>query len=252
LADDAKPAWVKPFEVGLDSYSRVARLKPALITAAPVAFTLLAWAPGHGWTWDALVVLLGYLGVGYLLAMWARVLGLAKEPALWEYIGGRPTELELSHANARNKIKLAHRHNRLRVLIPDVTIPSAAEEQNDPAHAHDVYDTCTTVLKAKTRERKNSAEYELVFQENCNFGFFRNLWGLKPIGIFLSAAGVAILVARLYGEFTLKATVEPIDTVLAALNAAFLLAWLFLVRPKFIKVVAYSYADRLLETIDVL
>jgi hypothetical protein len=45
---------------------------------------------------------------------------------------------------------------------------------------------------------------------------------------------------------------EVVVAVLAALNAAFLLFWLFFVRPTFTKVVAYTYAERLLETIDLL
>ena len=231
---------------GLDAYTRNARLKPALITALPTAWTVMAWAPGNALGWSGLWSLFVAGGGMWLLSQMARDRGKRSEKELFDKFGGRPTEQLLSHAQAPNKVRLSRQHEKLRGLLPDVHIPSADDEMKDPSAAHEVYVACTGYLISRTRDDR------LLFQENMNYGFRRNLWGLKPFGVAISAGGAVALGLRLYLDFSTQLSVLPLTVVFELLNVLMLAAWLFWFRSSWVMIPAYAYADRLLDALDIL
>ena len=91
-----------------------------------------------------------------------------------------------------------------------------------------------------------------MFIENCNFGFRRNLLGLKPVGLSIALLSAIILGSRLYGEFADHRMVSPAMVTAAGLNVLFVVLWLFVFRPQWVKVPADAYAERLLESLDTL
>src|SRR5262245_43905742 len=122
--------------LGLDAYTRNARLKPALIAMLPVAWTIMAWGPGNASGWSALWTLFVAGGGTWLLSQVARDRGKKKENQLFDSFGGRPTERLLSHGHAQNPTRLRQRHAKLAELLPDLRVPSAEEEIKAPAAAH--------------------------------------------------------------------------------------------------------------------
>ncbi len=64
--------------------------------------------------------------------------------------------------------------------MPGVTLPSPEAEATDPEAADSLYDSAVQWLIPQTR---SGGRFPLVFQENVNYGFRRNLWGLRPIGL---------------------------------------------------------------------
>jgi hypothetical protein len=64
---------------------------------------------------------------------------------------------------------------------------SLEEELLNPDYALDCYDSCGDLLREKTRDKD---KFSLIFQENMNYGFRRNLWGMKTLGIFTSLMGI--------------------------------------------------------------
>jgi hypothetical protein len=68
-------------------------------------------------------------------------------------------------------------------------IPSSREEEAaDVALAEAAYASCTDTLRELSRDKP---KYPLVFEENVNLGFRRNLWAMKPAAVVI-AAGSAI------------------------------------------------------------
>ncbi len=140
------------------------------------------------------------------------------------------------------------RHRRLAELLPDLKFPSPYEEAADPATADAIYEAAAVYLRENTRDRDR---FRLVFEENCNYGFRRNLLGMKPVGVAMALLGVGAVVVILSGRLDMEAHV-PTTVAACAINLLLLLAWLFWITPNWVKAAADEYADRLLGTTSTL
>jgi len=143
---------------------------------------------------------------------------------------------------------LARRHKKLQELLPDVKMPSPEEEFKNPEAADEVYDSCLSFIREKTRNKKR---FGLVFEENCNYGFRRNLWGMKPIGISLSALStLAIVILILKNLFSKEIPITPFMIGGGPINLLFLFGWLFWFKKEWVKTAAETYAEALLGACD--
>jgi hypothetical protein len=143
---------------------------------------------------------------------------------------------------------LQRRHRKLQELLPDQKIPTPEEELANPQRADEIYQAAAAFLKEKTRDKQR---FPLVFEENCNYGFRRNLWGMKPLGIFTAVAGMAAVAALIvmYYRHT-RGAMSSITPTAAVLNGLLLLAWFFWVTPAWVRIAADAYAERLLAACD--
>jgi hypothetical protein len=233
----------------LDSYSRRARLEPALIVALPAGLATLAWFPSGLLGWGLMWSLIVYCGGAALLSQVARDRGKNKEDLLYDSWGGKPTTRFLRHRDSANKVLLEQRHKRLQEMLPAVKIPTQKDEKSDPTNADQVYETCTVFLIERTRNRER---FPLIFEENCNYGFRRNLWGMKPLGIAISAAGTCAVVALLILDWTKGIIPNPIVIMSGLIEIVLLLGWLFWFTPEWVRIAAKAYAERLLAACDTL
>jgi hypothetical protein len=145
---------------------------------------------------------------------------------------------------------LARQRERI-AAITGLALPTADEEQADPAGADHAYQAAVAVLIARTRGRRR--EYPLIFAENCNYGFRRNMLGLRPWGRLLSAAAgllaLAAIAAGLAGLENIPLALAGVDL---AVSAAATLLWWRVVTPGWVQPVARAYAERLLEAAETL
>lgn len=230
-----------------NTYIRRARLQPALIVALPVAVATLAFFPsglvGWGTVWGAFVL----CGGTALLAQVARDRGKIKEKGLFASWNGKPSVRLLRHHGSANKIVLARRHGVLQQLIGSTRIPNSTEEASDPVAADHVYDACTAILIDQTRKK---ADFPLVFEENCNYGFRRNLWGMKPIGLPTSVAGASSIIALLVTNYLHGLAFDPLAATCFVVDLLLLLGWLAWFTPNWVRIAAEAYAERLLESCE--
>jgi hypothetical protein len=231
-----------------DAYVRRARIRPALLCLLPLVLVAVSAVPSDARVWTTILGVLGYCGVSTLMAQIGRDFGKRREKELFRKWGGPPTLRRLRHRDAKNSVTLARCHDALRKLIPGVKIPTAEEEAADPTAADEVYNSCVTFLINATRDH---AKFDLLFKENVNYGFCRNLWGLKPIGLPLAAIGVA---AGSVLPFVRHYSTDPTGFMCAlatcAICLAFLLLWIFVFTPRWVRLPAEAYADRLLEACE--
>lgn len=232
----------------LDAYTFRARLQPALIAAAPLPITVAtAWPGGLDW-WTPLWTVLVACGATALLAELARDRGKEKEEVLFRRWGGKPTTLRLRHRNAPNRALLEQVHEKLTELRPELRLPSPDQEAEDPLAADERYDAAAALLREHTRDR---ARFPLVFEELCNYGFRRNLWGLKPTALVAVALGAGLISAACVARF-LGALEVALPPLLAGMSLQVILGlvWVLRITPDWPKPAAFAYADALLGTLE--
>lgn len=227
-----------------DTYTLKARVSPMFIVLFPFILLSALISPKT----DTLQVVTGSalftIAFSILAAQFSRDSGKSKERNLWNSWGGAPTIQLLRHSNSEiNPIKRSRIHNKLQEILPELKMPSPKEEGENPQKADEIYEVCIGHLRTKTRDIK---KYPLIFKENINYGFLRNLWGLKKYGILISLMGSLV---SLYITFMrLKDSLISYESVVVLLiNVGLFFFWIFWVNPKRVKLAAYAYAERLLE-----
>jgi len=228
-------------------YARRARLKPALIVVLPLALAVLAWSPDGLKSLTALWSLFVWAGGTALMVQIARDRGRRKEKDLFSSWGGKPSTQLLRYAGCENPVLVTRRHASLQKAIPDIHIPNEAEETGNLEHAGNVYDTCIKWLLEQTRDTK---KFNLLFEENCNYGFRRNLWGMKPLGIVFCVVGLLIGASAVAVHIWAHALVSPVSYGALACTLLLLSFWVFWCSPGWVKLTADAYAERLLAAAD--
>lgn len=230
----------------LSLYSFRARLAPALLAVLPVALvwvcTFAEVTPKLS-TW---VPVGATCGIGLLLASFAHRAGRRVEPRLYSLWGGEPAVSRLRLTNsANNPHELDRRHTRLSQLVPSAPRPTLDSESKDPVGADQVYKAWLGWLRGMVRD--DHKRFPMVYQATTDYGFRRNLYGLRSTGALLSGAATLTCAYLALGRHACQ---SPLEITCAALNAALLAAWIFLIRPSWVKDAADNYAARLLETTD--
>lgn len=231
------------------AYTRRARLTPALIVVLPLGLAVLSWSPDGLKSWTVLWSLFVWAGGTALMAQVARDRGREKEKELYRSWGGKPTTRLLRYEGCENPILVTRRHTNLQSLLADVRIPSESEESADPEHADNIYDTCVRWLLEQTRDQK---KFNLLFEENCNYGFRRNLWGMKPLGILLCALGFLFGSSAIVVHMQTHDAISPISYGGVACTVALFVFWTAWCSPQWVRLSADAYAERLLAAAETL
>lgn len=231
----------------LDRYTYCARLQPALIVSLPFLILLFIALPA---IWK-LIGVLSAIGISaalvFLMAQCGRDAGKRKEPGLFCAMGGKPTTRLLRHADTTLPPATKKRyHDFLSNNMPGFNLPTAQQEASDLDAADQIYDSAADWLRAKTRDTKI---HELLFAENISYGFRRNLWGMKPLGIGACVLG-AITIAGLFlgvPDLEITPTIAVAAVMVMFIQLCF---WLLVIRPSWVAVPAEAYAKTLLEYCD--
>lgn len=233
-----------------DNYSLKARYFPVIIFLFPIAVIGFFYSL----QFDSIFHFMASLGVvgalTYLFSQLGRDQGKLKEPSLWESWGGMPSiqllRLRDPHFDKYTKQRY---HQKLQTLCPVPSVPDAGMENNDLQAADDVYHSWTKYLISQTRDTK---KFTLLYKENVSYGFRRNLWGLRPLALAFS---ICLLIANYFffaltlGTFNPGAF--PNSFIYSSMSLLLIiLFWLFVVTKRWVRLVAFSYAERLCECTD--
>lgn len=231
-----------------DEYALRARVAPTLVVIVIPVIGLLCWFPAFSTTHLTLAAALSTV----LFAVFSQIgrdQGRALQPKLYSAWGGQPSVQLLRHRSRRLSKETRERYRlKLESVNPALRLPSEIEEMADPDDADIRYDSVCLFLRDSTR---NKATFPLVFAENVNYGFRRNLLGMKKAGIALSLAGtISALCATIVGMKIDGFNLQPVPVVAAVLNAVMLTWWLLRINSEWVRVAAFSYAERLIGTCD--
>ena len=239
--------------MNMDTYTFKARWLPALIAFAPLSLAAISWLGGDQEAWEEWGAVILTTGLGALLVNLARERGKKLEPLLFSSWGGKSTNRMLRHTSEYPE-QAARWRTLLHAMI-DIELPDEDEEVEDIDTADRKYDVAVKKLINMRRDRK---KYPLIFSENCNYGFWRNLIGLKPLGIMLTMVAIlfSILPVGLHiiekgnslNPSTLSTLAIPVFALIV--NTLMMIFWLFFARRHCVKHAADAYASRLLESLE--
>lgn len=243
----------------LDDYTVKARLWPGLMTGLPVASGLATVVPHVSWKEQLAAGMGGALVLAFLLAQIARSQGKRLESRLFELWGGKPSVRLLRHQDTTIDVHTKARYHRNIQAISRGTIrmPDPKQESDDPATADQAYEAATKLLIARTRDQ---VAFPLLYKENVNYGFHRNMLGLKPFGISAALIGLMVSGWRLIdrvrgvqdvaGETRVMQEMAGSPLVAVVISLLMLVVWAMWVCPDWVKIPADAYAERLLEASD--
>ena len=217
----------------LDAYNRKARLTPAILAALPGLLFLVAAAvkPTPESSLGAAVL----AALTLLICTLVRDRGRRIESGLWERWGGPPTSLRLRWRPTDTQAKARSLHEQV-TAATGVALPDAVGQASSPTEADRVYEQAVLVLRERTRD---PAAFPLIAAENAEYGFRRNLLGLRPLalaGAAITLVASSVLLADGHARFVVPA--------LASVAAGGV--WLWLIGPGWVRLAAERYADRLL------
>lgn len=238
-----------------DSYVRQARLYPALISLFPAVLTAIAWHPDlltASWT-TALATLATTCGLTYALGVFARSQGKIAEKDLLNRWGGWPTTIWLRHRETHLPQQARARYHKfLTEKCPDLTLPTEEDEKADPERADESYAAGVKWLQEQCRNEKAV----LVDKENAEYGFRRNLYGLKGFAVGLSALSCLLSVTAIVSIYGFPVGLPAIRQLpswiiaASAIDALAAVAIWRLVNPKWVRESGDQYARALLAYCD--
>lgn len=232
----------------LDEYNRKARLMPALFAILAPIISVAILVPSVYKLVAGLISVMVVCGVLIVLANLSRFLGHKVQERLVAEWDGLPSVTMLRHRDDTLDAPTKERYCRfLNNSIDQLELPSAESEQQDPASADAKYSSASKWLLERTRDR---SKFDMLFRENIDYGFRRNMRGLKPFGLLFSGTSAALGAAALYTGIASGALVS--GWVAVILSAIAFLIWLFLVTDDWVHDAAKSYAIRLLAACDLL
>lgn len=229
-----------------DKYTLRARIYPAFLVTSPILILAIYLTneykqPLHFVT--STFILSAFI---FLLSQFGRDKGKKKEAKLYKYWGGKPTTLILRHSDKHLDVYTKRRyHEFLAKHLTDITFPTQEQEANNQIEADEVYESCTRFLISKTRD---TSVFDLLFSENISFGFRRNLWGMKYIGIGIVFLCLFVLLTINCLKNDCKSlNLDQNEITITVILSLFLIIWVFMLNKSWVRIAAYAYAERLLE-----
>lgn len=237
-----------------DPYERQARLYPALLAGLPV-IVMATVLYGSNSVITAASTVAASCGGLYLLANIARERGRCLEPILYAAWGGKPTTQLLRHRDRSIEAPTKRRYHAFLSQMVNLQFPDETEEVTNPSQADEVYQSAVRWLLNHTRDQ---SKYKMIFDENIAYGFRRNAYGLKSIGITICLASLTwvlisegiVKVGKESGVLFNPASASTAAFISLAVSTAMLLVWLSYFTKSTVRNASFTYAETLLRACD--
>ena len=233
-----------------DPYGRKARLYPAFLALIPVFALITFYTNWLELKPSSAVWIVVASATLFALADFSRQRGKAVEKTLLSHWDGFPSKTLLRHRDdAIDPQTTARYHRAAERLIDGLKMPTVEEEDRNPKDSDDAYQTVTQYLLPKTRDK---AQFGLLCNENVNYGFRRNMLGLKPIALLINVVSIAYLVWMNWPVVSAGTMPEQRSIGLFAGLIGLCVFWTFFVSAERVKSAAIDYANQLLMALDML
>lgn len=226
-------------DIRFDEYSWKARIAPVLIATSPL-ISVAYYLPQITVALSVIPVLL-VAAAGLLAGHITRFFGKTAETRLSRTWDGLPTVRGLRY---RSDVPEAIFKIRRRDVerIAGVRLPTKREEERDPIGSDIRYDDAVR----RCLPQLSKAKHPLLTIENIDYGFRRNLFGLRPAALTIVALSILLNVAL---GMHLGMLISPVSVTIDALLLIVGLVWIFVVRSRWVEQQANTYADRFFRSI---
>jgi len=232
----------------MNIYNLKARTYPLIIAIIPIVVVGIIYSINLQNIYQLLISLGITASLFFLMSQIGRDNGKKLEAKMWEKWSGTPTTQILRYSN--DSID-KHTKKRYHTFLKDKTkIGEKLNEEfeaENKKEADNIYTSWSKFLISKTRD---TTKFNLLFQENINYGFRRNLLGLKPfaITVIITLLLLCYIYSYVASNYILVFSQELIQSTVFLISC--LLFWIVIVNNKWVKYVAFEYAKRLMETIE--
>lgn len=230
-----------------DPYERKARVYPGLICLFPLLITVFIAYPKIFHLWSSLVALAVSFGLLQFLAHLARDRGKQLEKNLFQEWDGMPSIRFFRFRDQTISNPIKQRYHSFLSQETGINAPTPDFENNNPTEADEIYLSWSDYLRGKTR---NGNKYPLVFKENVNYGFRRNLYGLRNLCLLVSIVCLSLIIVKIYQLYQASPSIDTTLISTAIIIAVYLLIFLFIVNKSWVKMTADAYARQLLESLN--
>lgn len=218
-----------------DNYVVRARIAPCIVVALPFAIAVLPYY-GSSYGWGFFSFLFVQVSVGFFLSQFCRDAGNKAQQLT--FADQLPSVCFLRWRDSTYSVeKKAILHDFLATNTQIKEYVTEAYEKEHPEKADDVYSLWNDWLKENTR---TGGRFSLIREENANYGFRRNLYGLKFIWKISTVVGWLLFFLRLV--VSVGITPENITTFLILVGSA---ATLLRVDETWVRTAANTYAKQL-------
>ena len=223
-----------------DPYERKARVQPALLCVLPIVLATSVSFPELYTTLAAFGTLVVTFGAIQFIGQIARDKGKKLEPALFKKWGGTPSVTIFRHRDKRIAGPAKQKLHRKLESQSEISAPSAEFEQQNSAKADEIYKAWSDFLRVKSRD---TDRFSLLFRENINYGYRRNVYGLKCWYGISCVLGLLIIIASSSTIFLLS----DLQLAMVWVIGLFGLYIIIVVTEKWVKVPGFEYSQRLVE-----
>lgn len=208
----------------LNPYIIRARLFPAILGIAPAIALLALSITAEGF---AVPQVIGTATLGVLFFTFsniARRMGRGAERRLFSDNAGYPKNRMLHRGDSTLDEATKNRYRTKLALLIEEGAPSADEETRDPVGADAYYRRAFAWMRENTRSHE---DFQVLFEENITYGFWRNLYGIKWPSLILNVLVLLVCGALLYWREFSPGYVQTMVMVslIASVHAAFFLVF---------------------------
>jgi len=227
----------------LDPYERKARLYPSLICLFPLMIAVSISYPIVFSTLSGFVVLAAAIGILQFLAHLSRDRGKLLEPKLFREWGGIPSVNIFRFSDDTIPPPAKLKYHLALGKMSGISAPSRELELTDPKKADDIYLSWSDFLRGTTRD---VLKYPLLFKENINYGFRRNLLGIKWFCIISGLISIIVL----FSPYLQTKTISGSQISVAILITVYIVVFFAIVNKSWVKLVSTAYARQLIEAVN--
>lgn len=244
--------WSSGINKLLDPYDIRARLFPGLLVLLPaILFLALIYGTKNPFVVGLSTVLMT-CGGPYLLSSFVRTWGQRAQERLYRQWGAQPSTILMRHRDSTLPGPTKRRYRELVASRLGIEMPGQEDEQHDPDAADLAYAAAADALRPLTSDRK---EFPFVFKELVAYGFNRNAYGSRWVGL---GVALATMMVTLIQSSALRLQQPAVDlgaldnAHIAVLAAAFVmtLLWCTHFTGSTVKLAGIGYAKRLWEALD--
>jgi hypothetical protein len=236
----------------LDPYDLKARYLPGLLVLLPAVLCLAVLYGSKSPTVVTLGSVLTACGGPYLLASFVRTWGQHAQDRLFQLWGGQPSTILLRHRHEQLPPLTKRRYAELSASKLGIHLPTAEEEAQDPEEADQAYVAAADALRPLTNDRKT---FPFVFKELVAYGFNRNAYGSRWVGLAFSLLTVAFTLEHVgmlhaASPYWTPADLEPGPATVVIVAMVFCCLWCFHFTAGTVRQSGFAYAKRLWEALE--